>query len=780
MNLVVKSTWTRHLVGAAVLAALAACGGGGGGTANNTGGSTEPTASVTGVAAKGLMKFAKVVVKNALTGAVLKETTTDATGNYTVTGLPVGTAVLVEVSSVAGTKIVDEATNAEFDAPSDLTLRAATVADAAGAASVQVTPFSEMAVAKAIAAGGLSKDNIEAANADVRAFVGFDVLSVKPEFEVDSGSNKPTKPKNAAALLLASVSQMAKDDASNLDSTCTGTTQPEKVKCVVEKMATKGTSDEDVVALLKKGRDTAKVDYEPEDPDEDTPTIVAQPVELVPVTQYATAVDAAKALIANLRTNLNLMSASGSNAPEGGSLQTRLKAVATSFEQAANPVGPSSREVYGVAVRAAEMIDEAAVPGATFTMTNGPTNAQINCSASASMESGALDTVQCRIVYGNPTPQTGGKYVHIVDVSPTALFNQPAPGTTQAAYQIQSRLVARAQGMKDVLVVPTANEELSVYTGLVVFTRETSGYPRAVDLSGYFATGLSQALAGHATYNQMQQFTIAPAVQHVMDDNEVSHKKIILQLDADIRSGGGARQPGRLLVNGSISSYFQEDDTESLQVAETLMSMRQGYLSIRGFTDDGSEVRGELNLGRSSPTANAQVYLPAGALFTGSVWAPGEVQLFNGSIQATVEDFSSFNRSFVYGGDNVATNAGAVLMGSVFVPGGKDVEINLEVLEKTANGKQYYTFDGYYSQGNEPKGDQTPESVGYIKVLVNGVSQKGSTPASVTFTNVNSGVSFRLDQGEDFGSVTRQNVSVAKFNRKKAKIEYVDGSYEQY
>ena len=39
-------------------------------------------------------------------------------------------------------------------------------------------------------------------------------------------------------------------------------------------------------------------------------------------------------------------------------------------------------------------------------------------------------------------------------------------------------------------------------------------------------------------------------------------------------------------------------------------------------------------------------------------------------------------------GGNVATNAGAVLMGSVFVPGGKDVEINLEVLEKTANGKQ--------------------------------------------------------------------------------------------
>ena len=51
-------------------------------------------------------------------GAALASTTTSATdGSYSLTGLPAGTLVLLEVTPQAGTKMVDEATNVQVDVP---------------------------------------------------------------------------------------------------------------------------------------------------------------------------------------------------------------------------------------------------------------------------------------------------------------------------------------------------------------------------------------------------------------------------------------------------------------------------------------------------------------------------------------------------------------------------------------------------------------------------------------------------------------------------------------
>ncbi|MEY4427695.1 MAG: hypothetical protein RLZZ182_384, partial [Pseudomonadota bacterium] len=506
MNLVVKQTWTRNLVGAAVLAALAACGGGGGGSANNnTGGSTEQTASVTGVAAKGLLRQAQVRALRASDNAVLATTTTDATGQYTLTGLPPGVAVVIEVSPTANTTMVDEATNAVVPVPTGFVLRAATVADTQGVANVQITPFSEMAYQKAKLAAGsgeLTADTIAAANADIRLFVGFDILSERPAFSDDGFAAK-----NKAALMLAAVSKLASDDALGCASSSGSAEEQQaaKVKCVVEAMATRGSSDNTLTSALDQAKTLVAADsLEFENVDDDAiPEIRQQPEDLVPIAERSTSIDAAKALIANIRSNGALIGG------PGDTLETRLRTVADLLNAAANPMGDSSRELYSAVLAAANSLDEGTVfsyaPSVaeaigcklyegTDPADSTPWNNEVNDPATAG-------SIGCRVTYRIEQDAQGNylAFQHNFRVIRGEKVDR------NSNFIVRSRLIKQKVVLTDgVYSVENTSDFVPLapatagqfYVGSIDLGRDVNGYPFAIEIQGEYAGGLRQVLSG--------------------------------------------------------------------------------------------------------------------------------------------------------------------------------------------------------------------------------------------------------------------------------------------
>jgi len=138
-------------VGLASLLALAGCGGGGGGTP------AASTVALSGSAAKGILIGAEVNAYS-LSGVKLGTTKTDDLGRYTLNIAPTSQPVLIEVTAISGTKMLDETGSlvaGKFPvvtAPTGLTMRSF-AANASQETLVRVNPLTEMAVAVAKAAG---------------------------------------------------------------------------------------------------------------------------------------------------------------------------------------------------------------------------------------------------------------------------------------------------------------------------------------------------------------------------------------------------------------------------------------------------------------------------------------------------------------------------------------------------------------------------------------------------------------------------------------------------
>lgn len=165
----------------AVLLLLAACGGGGegGGNAGGGGGGSgpqtpappappPPTATIVGIAAKGLLLNAPVAIHPVSSGIVgttpLATTRTHASsGQFSATVTHAG-PVVVRVTVDGSTTMLDELEGGPIAAPPGLTLNAALPA-ITGLQTIAVTPLTELAYELAGgAAGGLTAGNIDVAN----------------------------------------------------------------------------------------------------------------------------------------------------------------------------------------------------------------------------------------------------------------------------------------------------------------------------------------------------------------------------------------------------------------------------------------------------------------------------------------------------------------------------------------------------------------------------------------------------------------------------------------
>ncbi len=227
----------RHALWTAMLAAglLAGCGGGGGGDADAP---AAANVTLSGTAAKGLMANATVTAHavkadGTVDDAALGTATTDGHGAYQlVFDATKDQPYVIRVVATADTTHVDELTGTAKPLPAGFTMRSLFVPTGTGAVAVtaSVTPFSEMAVAAAQkASGGITAASAGQAISTVTQLLGFDPVGVAVVPAADAG----TVAQQQMAVMLAAVSQLVADGAAGCDAVAADA----RIGCVVGKLA---------------------------------------------------------------------------------------------------------------------------------------------------------------------------------------------------------------------------------------------------------------------------------------------------------------------------------------------------------------------------------------------------------------------------------------------------------------------------------------------------------------------------------------------------------------
>jgi len=225
----------------AVVAALSACGGGGGGSA-------APATTVSGTAAKGIVKQARVLVCRIVNGAPEADATcasgtTGADGSFSVMMSDGYTGpAMVKVMAATGSMMSDETTGS--DLPYSMTMRAMVPAVSA-TTTVYVTPFSEMA-ASAVGTSAIDAGKMTQAMSTVQtlmANLGVD-LTVKPMIDLkNNGSDsamlgrQSNMVKQLARVTMAAKNASTFTDANGAACNAAGTSAAQQIACAMTAMS---------------------------------------------------------------------------------------------------------------------------------------------------------------------------------------------------------------------------------------------------------------------------------------------------------------------------------------------------------------------------------------------------------------------------------------------------------------------------------------------------------------------------------------------------------------
>lgn len=813
-------TWAKTAVGVAVVATLAACGGGGG--SSSTPPSTS-TASVSGVASKGLMRNAVVsayAVKADGTVDRSKALATDRTDNaglYELRGLPAGQVVVIEVVADDQTRMDDEATGAVITPVARFTMRAAAVPEAGGTASVQVTPFSEMAVAIAEKnAGGLKADTVAAANAQVVLFVGgTDVLKDKPEFDPDTKA-----PLNAAAVALAAVSKLAERGGlgcgvplSQLSApgrvTAAGAViaapaapapadQAAAVKCVVEQLAALGTKDDDtsdgtdVVAELESSRQDiiAQVGYTGTVPPVQTADTVAPSTISTTVAGY---IRDAKALITSLRTT----GATLSNKTEPTAITTRLKSVGDAFDSAVAPLDSSSWTQIVTAMAGTFVIDsgpwiysELMVDSAgRFNLLNTSAdlpgqsqNVPVTCrfadaTFSATVPSGPTNQLICRATYAvreATAPLPAGVGSSNTNVAFQHHFRLKRG--TDDSMTIESRLVRQfgtinsTSGVFEPSTVatdalPVAGGDKAFRTATATRTCERSDDVitscNAFGISGEMAAGLHfEPGVGYSSRGTHQQIALNFASSATGTGNTLT--KLATTAEFKVMSGT-TRLSTVAIKNGSeiIAKTATPGNVYNVSSALADMENSSAKFIVEAVAPNGATLTGTLSASSFIPDGTGRA-VPTLASFQGVIKEAGGAALFDGTLTATMPDYLQLNQ-----GNNWSLG----LNGTLITSGTNTLTLNATLTQEqydAGTGKRKFGLAGTYSEN------------GTQKVILSGTVNEITPSESALRFSTPSGVAFTVTSGATSIPIAKGRDSVGVYDVDKSLLVYADNSYERF
>ena len=237
-----------HAVPLAIAIAVAGCGGEGGGDSSSPAAALPTTTSVSGTAAKGIIKQAKVLVCRIVNGvpepdASCASTTTGNDGSYSVTLSDGFTGpAMVKVVAGAASTMMDETTGT--DIPYNMIMRAVVPAIST-MTTVYVTPFSEMA-ASAVSTTTIDATKISQSIAAVQSVMltlGVD-MSVMPMLDLQDNGSDCTKltlqsnmVKQLARVAMAAKNSNLLKDASGAACNAAGTTTSQQFACAVTAMS---------------------------------------------------------------------------------------------------------------------------------------------------------------------------------------------------------------------------------------------------------------------------------------------------------------------------------------------------------------------------------------------------------------------------------------------------------------------------------------------------------------------------------------------------------------
>ena len=192
---------------------LTACGGGGGS-------SSVADVSLGGSFSKGLYANAEVQAYEVVNGALVaigSKTTTNTSGEYTLTLKPTSNPVVVEMTTTSATTMMDETNNFQTSTPMVGTKIRTMVSElSTSMPAVHGNVFTEMAVSGAKnSTAGLTASSIAASKALVQSATGIDPFSVKPV-----GSTSATMDSSQEKLMTLMTAMML--EAKNTAGSCSG------------------------------------------------------------------------------------------------------------------------------------------------------------------------------------------------------------------------------------------------------------------------------------------------------------------------------------------------------------------------------------------------------------------------------------------------------------------------------------------------------------------------------------------------------------------------------
>lgn len=724
---------SRTALSMAALLALAACGGGGG---SSSSGGTPSTVAVSGVASKGLLLNAVVtayaVKADGTKGDKLASVTTSATdGSYTLTGLPSGALVLLEVTPQAGTQMVDEATNStlNLNAASPFTLRAAVNLDATGTTSAQITPFTNMAVTLAEANGGLKPDVVAASNGSVSAFAGISILTDKPTFATVGGDVVAT---NAAGAKLAAISALAKDSTEATKLGCTATDQLSQVACVVAKLANSATSDDVATALNSLPTSDISIS-DPLELAKATAPVTTPPATVTVVAGAQTAIQEAKTLIASVRATATALS----NQSDTTSLAARVQAVADASRGVAQPLDDSTMTLL-TALSEAITAHEDPATGLNFQLDSGvwwngqPVSSGCryftdNTYVNAAPERTAY--LGCRVIQrvGYASGQNFVVY-HRLGVTDGGA----------AGYTVHTKL-ARAPITLAPMTPPTLGVETSL-SGVAPRILTVISDQNSLTATGELAPGAESSwdtgseevvvLGSHQKVAiTLSEVAGATSTRYNLSGDVSVYQDAAVQSRVSLKSG----------------SYIEEENVAGPTQPKAANLILEAQLKT------GYKIGGTLVLSNFEQTATHNG--PKNAVLNGYLTdMTGSAKLFDGTLTLIMPTDTGLNWDVKLDGTLVTTGANTLT-------------VNLTALQPTLGE---VTVTGRYTQG----------ATTFLLTLLS----SEATPANdrLSLTTTAGGVGFVAQRSDTVVSIKKGATVLGQFNVDSSRLVYADGTYEQF
>lgn len=791
-----KVTFLKWSLAASALAVLAACGGGGGGSD----GGQLPVAEVTveGVVAKGPATGATVsIFATDSTGKktiLLKKVTTTTGGAYTALIAPQANPVVIE-ADLNGANIVDELNPGTTYAGKAGEIMLAALSLQSGTKTVaNITPFSDMAAAMASSHGGAdtyAMADVVAANKKIRDLTISDHLTASPtgEMLIKLTAVAQFVQTNHGGDLAAALAGLR--GGSTFDSTKNGfvvsapVSQSLAVACTAATCATDNnfastvlaqtavapvgtvTTLDTVKALFKDLRDTAGA-YSNSTNTGDLDK-AGDKLSLAVSSATGFVDDEALAIIAGIADGYkqyNNAKASPLNSPVySQGYDFSVFGQTASKNTLGQPVGPGLQPRYACQLAKATTLTTAA--GATDLATQvyaGPSTS--NGVAVAALPVAEINAFTCSGVgtigrlLGSALDDGMSRY-NSVTVLPQS------DGTFKYVHETRKRNFDQSLGS-------TSQRDGDAKFGTGAFVKDAQGRETTVNLAGELSPGFKmlrvRTVAERAKFKN-HAINLAFAATYPVSTSSTQADSVAISGSIKLINADGTEASSLMIANGSqfaaktdIVKTFYNGFTYYTSTVSALSAMN---LSV-AMAVPNAKFEGTFVAGSASFDASHNQYRPTAGSFDGKIYetdgAGGYRLLLSGKVTAGADNHATYNASAPTTANNFLKGK-ASFEGKVLLAGRPEMGLTLNAQNDTFTKK---SMSGTFFWNGK-------------SFNISGTSDDANNTGLVTISN-SDGVSFAVPRntGNVPHDIMKSGLKVGSINLATKRIDYTDGSFEQF